>query len=944
MSMRKKRKVDYVNISQSVSNVNAELELEIKIKERLVTALESRITWATTLQEALEKDQEQDITSGAFKYAALDALSAIEAPLDILYNHESPAPPNIPLQQAKLFRPPPKPKPPLFRNKASFLYIKPSAIDFVPLHGGPHVLAYLLKCPVCERTTFTSLQGLLNHARISHSLEWGTHDECVRTCAVVDPSIDLDAGIEVGLGSGGILPGLRSIFQMATGSQTQVKNDDKTDNAGFEQVPGISSSGTFLSRTLGVHEDTPALAPFLGKEPIRRGIKVWNSEEVDIDSIPIKTNATLTKHLENHSNVWRMRFQQRNIASASDNSEISRLAATEASSTLLCSRKSITSDTKHDSSSKGMKPTHQKDLDTPHTLTSSSSRFHFSARLSIIDRSLSISKDTQSNYTHKWMISVDSPSYSQNITTILQSVVVTCALGNEREVIIGYNAKEPPFVSVGFASKPFLARIELLFNGVAGDVSDSRYQRAIIEHWVELDPINMCSAVVGEEQVVDIELDKRTVIQPRRTGFIPISSKVLWDVVDSKANQQLRESVNGDLERLKKIKASTIPAYDKVLSSLISKFPLTQDMKRGKSANVPYKLVSSLREFNNLIIGRRKAIQWGRAKALQELYSQSAESGSDEGLIALSTADVYIWLVENGHFPQEADMPNKSTATLMKTEVDAGRTEDKVPSERWCRICGLNIYAHVAANIVKQEYRGHGTHSKVKQEMKGHNISNSIFGQECMIAPGELHTMKLPPLDARHVLADVSRVPVHLGSSGTWGCNEDIVNLADPRLTLGVRDVVNGLNLPHFRRERPITNAVVPYPINELGSCRGEIEMELGPYALMAILTKQFVAKLVKGGLEVAKRDGLVGNSYTEGRKKKGKGDDNVKILTPVHILSSVLSRGLGRTHQQEETDKAVLWCLSRLGVPIDSEETRQNLEQNVGLRDDGGQHVKVEE
>ena len=35
---------------------------------------------------------------------------------------------------------------------------------------------------------------------------------------------------------------------------------------------------------------------------------------------------------------------------------------------------------------------------------------------------------------------------------------------------------------------------------------------------------------VGEEQVVDIELDKATVLMPIRTDYTPIDSKVLWNL------------------------------------------------------------------------------------------------------------------------------------------------------------------------------------------------------------------------------------------------------------------------------------------------------------------------------------------------------------------------------------------------------------------------------
>lgn len=41
------------------------------------------------------------------------------------------------------------------------------------------------------------------------------------------------------------------------------------------------------------------------------------------------------------------------------------------------------------------------------------------------------------------------------------------------------------------------------------------------------------SAVLGEEQMVDVELDRGTVFLPAQTGYTPVGSRLLWDVVTS---------------------------------------------------------------------------------------------------------------------------------------------------------------------------------------------------------------------------------------------------------------------------------------------------------------------------------------------------------------------------------------------------------------------------
>lgn len=259
-------------------------------------------------------------TAFEFRDAALDALEAIDSPCDIIFDRDAsldnitlscPSPPPPPSRRV---RPPPSQKYTRTKANPKFLYIKSSQ----PLSGIAsqepisHVLppqyVYILRCPVCFRTTFSSLQGLLNHSRISHKQEYGGHDECIRACAVpftrsiiaangseanseIDMGPDLsllEGGIEVGGGAGGmgVLPGLRSLFEIAVGDQSHDFPSPPTDSLHIHNGGVFSDTTTHLGRTLGLHKDTPALAPFLGKESKRRGVHVWNEDStVDIDGI-----------------------------------------------------------------------------------------------------------------------------------------------------------------------------------------------------------------------------------------------------------------------------------------------------------------------------------------------------------------------------------------------------------------------------------------------------------------------------------------------------------------------------------------------------------------------------------------------------------------------------------------------------------------------------------
>lgn len=165
-----------------------------------------------------------------------------------------------------------------------------------------------------------------------------------------------------------------------------------------------------------------------------------------------------------------------------------------------------------------------------------------------------------------------------------------------------FSAEAPPYVVVGTAKFSFLARIELSFNGIGeAESSISDAQRIVVEHWVEvwdvdplsdfhffiyldqLDPLKTVTPVLGEEQTIDIELDKRTVIGPAQT--CPISIKVFWDV--KATNTELSAANDGQDPASGKCNHSSQALvtlsyvkleYTQMLDKLVSSFP----MIRGK--------------------------------------------------------------------------------------------------------------------------------------------------------------------------------------------------------------------------------------------------------------------------------------------------------------------------------------------------------------------------
>ena len=306
---------------------------------------------------------------------ALDALSVIEHSSDYILRGEPVPPPST--HTSRLPRPTVTKTQSLnSKPKSSFLYIRSNAL--VNVDGNPENHLYLLQCPGCSRTAFTSLQGLLNHARLTHSLEWGTHDECIRACAVVNNDLDVDAGVEVGVGPGGVLPALRTIFQNAVGQTSGPMNS--TVMAAADKP--VSLPANHLVQTLGLHGESPALAPYLGKDAVRRRIKVWDeSVELDLEAVGDQSRRR----------EWKMPFAHRNFNDTPANrtdkdyrTDETNLRDHNSEIPEKMVKVSLIQNAHSNSSPSFFQPS----CDVKDDVLSSHSRFHFTTRVIIADRSL----------------------------------------------------------------------------------------------------------------------------------------------------------------------------------------------------------------------------------------------------------------------------------------------------------------------------------------------------------------------------------------------------------------------------------------------------------------------------------------------------------------------------------------------------------------------------
>ena len=257
---------------------------------------------------------------------------------------------------------------------------------------------------------------------------------------------------------------------------------------------------------------------------------------------------------------------------------------------------------------------------------------------------------------------------------------------------------------------------------------------------------------------------------------------------------------------------------------------------------------------------------------------------SGEAVISLSVGDVYSWLSENGHFPVMLEDRNEHR----ETENDGKLQLKDRALERWCRICGLDVVAHLWV-ICKEE--------NAVQDM---NISNPVdlsrprSVNRCHIVPIELQTTSLPVFDIRRVISgQFERMAVH--SPTRLYPARALVAIGDPLLTVSISRIVNGLGLKHFVR--------LEMTCDEMGRHgKTDIEKNLAPFSLLAVIARLFIRLLVERGLVVVTKDKTNGAGFFSKYEKKRDGRRTTSMLTPMHILRGV-----------RELDN-VLWCLARTG------------------------------
>ncbi|KAH9924672.1 uncharacterized protein BXZ73DRAFT_103512 [Epithele typhae] len=899
-----------------------EIDLEIALRNRLAETIQLRIEWAHLLQESLR--QSGNYASSDFRTVSLEALDAVEAPCNIVFRRESrlfstvqpsaqPAPPVLP----------PPPSVPVESSKVSSRSTRTRGLARVP-HAPPKRLIFIrdtsvnppevakLACPHCARSDFSNLQGLLNHSRIRHQVEYGSHDECVQNCAVLVSEGDREWVVANGIEIGGVsLPSLKRLFEIAVGAGGQsgkpapttappplpklrAVSEDAPSQKEAEQASSPAEpapTSTHVTRTLGYHADSPALAPFLGKVAKRRCINVrvdHGHDQVDIE----------LQH-PGHKTSWRKLYVHRNAA-RKELDEVVAPPSSEANAARYDAVKSSPADA---------------------ISVLSRTRFHMVARVHVADYSRFVHPEHRvgenATHTHHWRLVIRSPSYSLPLSSVLQEVQISSVTDPPpASLTTPIIVKDPPYIVTSTTDTPFLARLVFTWAGGMNPATE-------IEHWVELDPMRSPTAVLGDEQVFDVELDHHTelLVAQEYTEEVP------WDGI--------LQPVVAAAKPEKKVEAVHILR----LKSLLPKFPLTIGDLKGRTAPaVPYTLVDSSVHFKNLNYGRRKAIEMGRARAMRDAYAQlvTGSQAGDPNSPALSTVEVLHWLEDEGHLPRPP-----SSRYLSRKEA----TPLALVERQFCRVCGRQRAHHFSTLEEDSE------HAVPGPEQIGHSLGPAPM-RVCTTFREAITAQDVPLFDVSEFLDAGSQAHAHANpaipftahptpssasnhpsssrppSAPVAVSHADVVAAADPRLVLAIARLTglpfpqristvepvatavdhNGPNAPHHPSGSTLHQALPDPSV----LTRAQAEERLAAAATLALAVRAFARALVARGLESARADAEGGERHRRrgGRNGTAETGAHARVLTPTHVLDGV-ARGAGLA---AAGDGALWACVAQLG------------------------------
>ncbi|KAI8380375.1 yeats family-domain-containing protein [Blakeslea trispora] len=501
-----------------------------------------------------------------------------------------------------------------------------------------------LACPVCHRDDFANQQGFLNHCRISHNLEFGPYEQIMIQCGtpVDDSEVPMDHPAR-----------LRPVMNLAPVTKQQNKKLERPSIKVFEEDVDMDLENEHkIQQTHLIVESESALQP----EPIAT-TSIEKSDSAIPSELPQESNETLANTDLTTNTTVKDDAKEQTAEREEEEGEVT-----------------------HQPDEKEEGQQREEDIPKVESLAAAvssadtaevGSRFYIKRRIIVGNVSKFIIPERRDpalkQFTHKWMIYVVEPPQSKESI----SAFITCArfyLHPSYKPHDVVDVTEPPFKLTRLGWGEFPVRVQLFF-------VDRRRNKAVdLIHHLKLDNSHSGRQLLGGERSIEIELDRNTDFKD--TNTIPLAIQdTLQEHASIQENQQVQpQEIEPNHSMAAKQKMSLLNG---MLKESIRKLPIIRAGSHGTV--LPYTCAPSPKTFFKWSLGKRKALEWQRARLLRLQVQSKAFEVNDNVLRtaaeSLSTKDVLLWCREHKYTP-------------LKLEDIEDKKEESTFIMGYCKFCG----------------------------------------------------------------------------------------------------------------------------------------------------------------------------------------------------------------------------------------------------------------
>ncbi|KAI8980462.1 hypothetical protein BDB01DRAFT_851750 [Pilobolus umbonatus] len=582
------------------------------------------------------------------------------------------------------------------------------------LFGRRHDGVYVsLACPKCHRDDFANQQGFLNHCRISHNLEFGPYEQIMIQCGTpVDESVvpldnparmrpimniipsapkaplkkikrpsikvfeeDVDMDLETEKSRPAAMfsmidkpstteatdspPPPESDVKVETILADERKTDDIISNTPYIEQPSIPSSAVDSPMTV----DTPDEQP---NRPSGKSIPHTNMSSEDINTKHSEQNADKQAALVINRERAEMNDKEMEMVVDRETQMVNCKEGVnhkEVHMKLQENREDMPGDqstTVQQQEAEGKVESVAAALSFNKDISDIGSRFYIKKRITVGNVSKFILPErrdpTLKQFTHKWMIYVVEPAGSKDgVSSFITHVRFHLHPSYKPHDVV--DVTEAPFRITRLGWGEFPIRIQLFF------VDNKRNKSIDIIHHLKLDESHSGKQVLGGERNIDIELD-------RHTDFKDISPI-------SRAGSSTPSEVTAT--EVPMVSAQKMSLLNGILREIVPTFPIIRSNLHGTT--LPYTCAPNAQVYFQWSIGKRKALEWHRARVLRLEVQQRAYETMDNVLKfaaeSLTTKDVLVWCVENNYTPRKTNMEEHKSIPAAEHVFNG-----------YCRFCG----------------------------------------------------------------------------------------------------------------------------------------------------------------------------------------------------------------------------------------------------------------